>query len=110
MECERCGHENRAGAAFCEQCGAALKLTCPHCGADARTEAKFCDSCGKPLEAEKVAASPDPLSYTPAHLADRILEGREAIQGERRTVTVLFTDAAGFTRISERLTRKRSIA
>ena len=103
MECERCGHENRAGAAFCEQCGAALKLTCPHCGADARTEAKFCDSCGKPLEAEKVAAGPDPLSYTPAHLADRILEGREAIQGERRTVTVLFTDAAGFTPISERL-------
>ncbi len=103
MECERCGHENRAGAAFCEQCGAALKSTCPHCGADARTQAKFCDNCGKSLSAAEGPATPDPLSYTPAHLADRILEGREAIKGERRAVSVLFADAAGFTPISERL-------
>jgi class 3 adenylate cyclase/tetratricopeptide (TPR) repeat protein len=36
-------------------------------------------------------------------LADKILATRSSIEGERRTVTVLFADAAGFTPISERL-------
>ena len=40
---------------------------------------------------------------TPAHLARKILEERGRIEGERRTVTVLFADAKGFTPLSERL-------
>jgi hypothetical protein len=46
---------------------------------------------------------PDPRSYTPRHLAEKILRDRAALEGERRTVTVLFADAVGFTPISERL-------
>jgi class 3 adenylate cyclase/tetratricopeptide (TPR) repeat protein len=44
-----------------------------------------------------------PLSYTPGHLAERILAGRSSLEGERKQVTVLFADVAGFTALSERL-------
>lgn len=38
----------------------------------------------------------------PEHLVEKILSERKAIEGERRTVTVLFADAMGFTPFSER--------
>src|SRR5262245_20409681 len=34
----------------------------------------------------------DPLAYTPAYLAERILTSRSALEGERKQVTVLFAD------------------
>jgi class 3 adenylate cyclase len=34
-------------------------------------------------------------SYTPKHLADRILQTRSALEGERKQVTVLFADVKG---------------
>jgi len=40
-------------------------------------------------------------SYTPKHLADKILKARSAIEGERRQVTVLFADLAGFSALAE---------
>src|SRR5215468_4741177 len=33
-----------------------------------------------------------PLSYTPVHLVEKILGSREAVEGERKQVTVLFAD------------------
>ena len=36
-----------------------------------------------------------PLSYTPAHLVDKILTSRSALEGERKQVTVLFADLKG---------------
>ena len=36
-----------------------------------------------------------PLSYTPKHLADKILQSRSALEGERKQVTVLFADVKG---------------
>ena len=69
MTCSRCQHENRAGAKFCEECGAPLATTTP----------RF--------------ASPE--SYTPKHLAEKILTSRTALEGERKQVTVLFADVKG---------------
>jgi class 3 adenylate cyclase/tetratricopeptide (TPR) repeat protein len=43
------------------------------------------------------------LSHTPNHLAEKILRERSSLEGERRTVTVLYADAVGFTPISEKL-------
>ena len=36
-----------------------------------------------------------PLTYTPAHLAEKILISRSALEGERKQVTVLFADLKG---------------
>src|SRR5213079_2571337 len=36
-----------------------------------------------------------PLSYTPVHLVEKILKSREAVEGERKQVTVLFADLKG---------------
>lgn len=104
MLCPSCGCENREGARFCLGCGASLALSCPGCGKELPSGTRFCDSCGHCLaEPSKAAAAPDPRSYTPRHLAEKILRDRAALEGERRTVTVLFADAMGFTPISERL-------
>jgi class 3 adenylate cyclase/tetratricopeptide (TPR) repeat protein len=44
-----------------------------------------------------------PLSYTPRHLAEKILTSRAALEGERKQVTVLFCDLANNTALAERL-------
>ena len=44
-----------------------------------------------------------PVAYTPKHLVEKVLTSRSAIEGERKQVTVLFTDVSGFTAMSERL-------
>ncbi|MFB0522011.1 MAG: adenylate/guanylate cyclase domain-containing protein [Desulfatiglandales bacterium] len=44
-----------------------------------------------------------PKSYTPKHLADKILAARPGIEGERKQVTVLFADVTGFNSMSGEL-------
>ena len=44
-----------------------------------------------------------PATYTPKHLAERILTSKSAVEGERKQVTVLFVDVSGFTSIASRL-------
>jgi class 3 adenylate cyclase/tetratricopeptide (TPR) repeat protein len=89
---------------FCGRCGAALAARCPHCGAEAPPDFRFCGHCGKSLQ--ETPAPPPPAAdrpvYTPKHLADKILKSRSALQGERRQVTVLFADLAGFTSLAEK--------
>ena len=45
----------------------------------------------------------EPLSYTPKHLAEKILTSRSALEGERKQVTVFFCDLANSTPLAERL-------
>src|SRR2546428_4586826 len=41
----------------------------------------------------------EPLSYTPEHLAEKILTSRSVLEGERKQVTVLFADLKGSTEL-----------
>src|SRR5438093_3332863 len=82
MKCHSCGCDNREGAKFCGECAAplAVALACPSCGTANPKGRKFCDSCGQPL-AEPSA--PDPRSYTPKHLAEKVLLKRQYSEGSR---------------------------
>jgi class 3 adenylate cyclase len=123
MHCPSCGSDNPAGAKFCIECATPLQRRCPRCGTENPPQAKFCAECGASLTEEQKAkgkrrratrpARPSdsrlwtldtrPASYTPKHLADKILTTRSALEGERRQVTVLFADTAGFTALAEKL-------
>src|SRR5437870_2673910 len=97
VTCPRCQAPAREGAKFCEQCGARLATTCPSCNAETATGSRFCGACGTPLAG--AAPTPtrfgDPQSYTPKHLADKILTARAQLEGERKLVTVVFADLKG---------------
>jgi class 3 adenylate cyclase len=100
VTCARCQAENRDGARFCRGCGATLGAVCAGCGAEVEAGSKFCDSCGAPLAAAPAqpAAPPrlaSPESYTPKHLAEKILTSKTALEGGRKQVTVLFADLKG---------------
>ena len=49
----------------------------------------------------------DPRSYTPKHLAEKILTSRSALEGERKQVTVLFADVKGSMDLGEKVERRR---
>ena len=97
MQCPRCQQENPPQAKFCLQCGTALALKCAKCGTEIPASAKFCIQCGQsvsiPATAESRFASPQ--TYTPKHLAEKILTSKAALEGERKQVTVLFADMKG---------------
>ncbi len=112
MKCLQCATENREGRRFCAQCGATLAATCRSCGFTNEPGEKFCGGCGQPMAAPAkappeppapptpppIAPSPSfasPETYTPKHLAERILTSKSAVEGERKQVTVLFADLKG---------------
>ncbi len=68
MKCSNCGHDNRAGARFCGDCGASLAAAasspvCPACGKTNRGGVKFCESCGATLAA--AVTLPLPVQLVP---------------------------------------------
>ena len=103
MRCSSCHRENAADASFCSHCGARLALACPDCARPIRADSLFCDGCGRQLAAGHHDDTPSPASVTPPHLAAKILRDRASLVGERRTVTVLFIDAAGSVGTGEKL-------
>jgi class 3 adenylate cyclase/tetratricopeptide (TPR) repeat protein len=96
MKCPRCQQENPPQAKFCLECATSLALRCANCGAQLPTGAKFCFECATPVSA---SGSPpqfaSPETYTPKHLAERIINSKAALEGERKQVTVLFADLKG---------------
>ena len=116
MRCTACGSENPAEANFCNGCGAALSPHCVACGADNPAGSRFCNHCGgslvggRPNSAAVTANTctpkhlhPSPRTYTPKHLADKILQSKSALEGERKQVTVLFADVKGSMDLAEQL-------
>src|SRR2546426_6807533 len=96
MKCPRCQHENRPGAKFCEECAAPLGRVCSNCSSQVSATAKFCPECAHPLAAPSVEPRfASPRTYTPKHLAERILTSKAALEGQRKQVTVLFADLKG---------------
>jgi class 3 adenylate cyclase/tetratricopeptide (TPR) repeat protein len=86
MKCPKCQSENPDERKFCRECGAKLLPVCPQCGYENLPGDKFCGGCGKGLE--------------------EVVEAEKTVpetEGERKYVTVLFSDLSGYTTMSERL-------
>ncbi len=107
MRCTHCQSDNPVSARFCGHCGAPLAVVCPQCDHPNAPGGRFCHECGHPLEAAvgpgPAAPYTAPVSYTPRHLAERVLTYRSALEGERKQVTVLFVDIVGSSYLAERL-------
>ena len=97
MRCAQCQHDNPTGAKFCLECGTRFALNCTKCGTELPASAKFCLECGQAVAAQPTVESrfASPVSYTPKHLAEKILTSKSALEGERKQVTVLFADMKG---------------
>ena len=77
-------------------CGMGFSARCAKCGTDLPGEARFCFSCGEPVQGVPGSRRFDsPDAYTPKHLAERIINSKAALEGERKQVTVLFADLKG---------------
>ena len=108
--CPACNAANVPTNKFCGECGAKLTAAAPPGAAPASAPAPATPGpapvpvpvppAPQPPAADRFAS---PESYTPRHLAEKILTSRAAIEGERKQVTVMFTDVSGFTSMSERL-------
>ncbi len=89
-----------------------MEFVCPACKTRIPLERKFCGECGHALTVPSEPA-PQLLSfdekiakiqkYLPKGLTEKILSQRDRIEGERKQVTVMFCDMAGFTALSEKL-------
>jgi len=104
MKCPKCQADNPEEALFCIRCGTGLEIKCSACGKTSPPGSNFCMKCGHDLG--KPAPTVDysrPQTYTPKFLADKILTGRQSLEGERKLVTVLFADVANYTAMSEKL-------
>lgn len=99
MKCPQCQQENPTGAKFCNGCGGRLELVCQACSHTNPAGSRFCNDCGAALtpDAAKVPTTTPPSleTYTPKHLAEKILTSKSALEGERKQVTVLFADLKG---------------
>src|SRR5215204_4003382 len=102
MQCPACQHENPVGQKFCGECGARLEARCAACSTVNPPDQKFCGQCGERLAETAGPSKPTlsaPATYTPQHLAERIISSRSALEGERKQVTVLFADLKGSTEL-----------
>jgi class 3 adenylate cyclase/predicted ATPase len=96
VKCPRCQQENPPQAKFCLECATPLALRCANCGTQLPPGAKFCFECAAPVGAPGSSSRfASPESYTPKHLAEKILTSKGALEGERKQVTVLFADLKG---------------
>ena len=80
VTCPSCAYENADDARFCAGCGAALGATCASCATIVPPGGRFCPNCGTPVPDARPAEAP---------------------VEERRVVSILFADLAGFTSTSD---------
>jgi len=105
MQCPNCQFKNPKGINFCGECGTKLENCCPSCNLPNPLSFKFCGECGHTLiPANKIAdqksnaenlSNSSPSKNTTSDVA--------LLEGERKHVTVLFSDLTGYTAMSEKL-------
>ncbi len=108
MTCAVCSATNPQGAAFCMKCGSKLEATCGNCSNPLPDGAVFCPACGHDNSGPAAATTTEDRlrRYIPEALLKKLEAAQRSgggIQGERRTVTMLFCDVQGSSSAAEHL-------
>ena len=105
MKCPKCQSDNRQSLKFCEECGAELRIECPNCNAKVPAEKNFCGNCGYKFIPDKQTSDEFLETEVRPFYSTAVKPDRDVAPaaGERKHVTVLFSDLTGYTIISEKL-------
>ena len=105
MKCSQCQREAIQNSTLCSECESSLHNKCSNCETELPLSAKFCLECGKDIRKHPSTPLlfPSPRSYTPQYLANKILQSRSSVMGERKHVTVLFCDLVGSSALATQL-------
>lgn len=126
--CPNCGLNNPISHKFCIECGSQLDKYCPECNSINPPHARFCNQCGNKLsenptnaanirtESKKLIAETDASQqnianmefdyardlqkFIPPALRDMYLDTKGNIEGEKKIVSMIFSDVSGFTALS----------
>ncbi len=105
MHCINCDAENAPEARFCSMCAHPLPQLCPKCQQENPPEARFCSACATPLQGSDDTSDLERLDglrkLAPEGLQEKIREASKSLPGQRKPVTILFTDIVGSTAIAE---------
>ena len=108
MRCSRCQGENDAGARFCGIAARGFRrparaVAPRHAGQEVLSVLR------RRAHTEPADRFASPESYTPKHIAEKILTSKAALEGERKQVTVLFADLKGSMELlADRVHEKRA--
>ncbi len=109
--CQHCGGALAPFAKFCSNCGNQVAIACPNCQGAVEAGQKFCIHCGGPLEPEGPEKTPGDAG-PPAQISGAVPQAasqsptRRTISGplgDRRIVTVLFSDVQGLEGLQQSL-------
>jgi class 3 adenylate cyclase/tetratricopeptide (TPR) repeat protein len=104
MNCPNCGFANPANLRFCGSCGTRLTTTCPECGFANPLDFRFCGMCGTRLNTESAPPVIEQPALLPATEAEPLLPAATPpLEGERRVVTVVFSDLTDSTNLLEQI-------
>ncbi len=131
-QCPICQEIVDKDALVCPRCGYSLLTTCAGCGSPVQIQYSYCPYCSRPLHTNEVSPTYIELKginehnrtqlikyandlsrlyvkqrrlegYLPTGLLDKVLLSDTPVVGERRYLTVLFSDVVGFTQLSANL-------
>jgi class 3 adenylate cyclase/tetratricopeptide (TPR) repeat protein len=97
MQCPRCRQDNRDEAKFCRECGIAFGMACLTCGTSLKVGSKYCDNCGATVAVIEQGPSLLPSASPFFQLTKSMLASEAVRDGERKQVTVLFSDMKAST-------------
>jgi len=107
MHCLNCDTENAPEARFCSMCAHPLSQQCPKCQQENPPESLFCSTCATPLHGSGGTPDLERLDnlrmLAPEGLQEKIRQDPRDLPGQRKPVTILFTDIVGSTAIAEKL-------
>ncbi len=106
MKCPKCQFENPQDVKFCVHCGKKFETICAKCGSSNSPAFNFCGECGYDLSKSMETAAlkekkhDTQISESPP---EETLSTHTPAEGERKHVTVLFSDLTGYTAMAEKL-------